>query len=36
VTLHSAAFAHWLNSGRYDDALRFIAVDADGRETGPV
>jgi 8-oxo-dGTP diphosphatase len=29
------AFAHWLSLGRYDEKLRFIMVDADGRETGP-
>jgi 8-oxo-dGTP diphosphatase len=28
------AFAHWLSNGQ-DDKLRFITVDADGRETGP-
>ncbi|TCC25126.1 NUDIX domain-containing protein [Kribbella speibonae] len=29
------AFAHWLAGGRLDEQLRFIMVDADGRETGP-
>ena len=29
------AFAHWLSSGRQDERLRFVMVDADGRETGP-
>ncbi|TCC07439.1 NUDIX domain-containing protein [Kribbella soli] len=28
------AFAHWLSCGRQDEQLRFIMVDADGRETG--
>jgi 8-oxo-dGTP diphosphatase len=30
------AFAHWLSIGRHDEALRFITVHADGRETGPL
>ncbi|MEU8222375.1 NUDIX domain-containing protein [Kribbella sp. NPDC048915] len=30
------AVAHWISSGRYDEALRIIVVDADGRETGPM
>ncbi|HZX05468.1 NUDIX domain-containing protein [Kribbella sp.] len=29
------AFAHWRAVGRHDRKLRFITVDADGRETGP-
>ncbi|WP_427893176.1 NUDIX domain-containing protein [Kribbella sp. GL6] len=29
------AFTHWLAVGRADRKLRFITVDADGRETGP-
>lgn len=30
------AFAHWLSTGRHDDALRLITVDADGSATGPL
>lgn len=30
------AFAHWLATGRHDQELRFIVIDADGRLTGPV
>ena len=30
------AFDHWLKKGRYDDALRFITIDAAGRRTGPL
>lgn len=29
------AFAHWLKHGRHDQALRFIAIDAAGRQLGP-
>jgi 8-oxo-dGTP diphosphatase len=30
------ALAHWLTRGRHDDALRFIVLDADGRQLGPL
>jgi 8-oxo-dGTP diphosphatase len=30
------AFTHWLTTGRHDDALRFITLDASGRQTGPL
>ncbi|MFF0343176.1 NUDIX domain-containing protein [Kribbella sp. NPDC004875] len=29
------AFAHWLATGRHDEKLRLITIDADGRTTGP-
>lgn len=30
------AFAHWLRDGRHDDALRFIVIDANGQQVGPI